>query len=205
MRGTLEVLAADGTVPVPVHEPAPYLALGINLDDAHDQDETGHLTDAVPLPVATPSTDLGANLGLPAPTIGLGETPLDLFQTLHRLYPDLSGRELWGLVAYGWSELHSEADVSVGEELYLRDCAACHGLTGRGDGVMARDLPEEPADWIGAGALLRLSDAHLHGKIVRGGMGTGMPGWGDLYTDRQAWALVAFLRSRAFPAATPTP
>jgi mono/diheme cytochrome c family protein len=139
------------------------------------------------------------------PDIGLGETPIELYQKLQRLYPSLSPGERWGLVAFGWEELYGEDDVALGDELYERDCAACHGQTGRGDGVMARDLPEKPADWVGAGALFRLSDAHLHGKIIRGGMGTGMPGWGDIYTDRQSWALVAYLRSLARSNLTATP
>jgi mono/diheme cytochrome c family protein len=33
----------------------------------------------------------------------------------------------------------------------------------------------------------------LHGKIVRGGMGTGMPNWGSLLTDAEVWALVDYL------------
>jgi mono/diheme cytochrome c family protein len=205
MRGTLEVLAQDGTMPVPVREPAPYLALGINLDEGHGDASTAHASGDSILPPAPPSAAAGAALGLAAPEIGIGETPVEIHHKLQLLYPALSPGELWALVAYGWEELYGDSNVAAGEALYARDCAACHGQTGLGDGVMARGLPEEPDDWVGAGALYRLSDAHLHGKIVRGGMGTGMPGWGDVYTEQQSWDLVAFLRSLAFsnPSATP--
>lgn len=205
MRGTLEVRAVDGTVPVPDGEPAPYLTLGINLDENHDGESVDHAPDDVMMPTAPASAEAGAALGLPAPEIGLGETPVDLYHKLKRTYPALSDGELWGLVAYGWHELYGAAKVAAGGGLYRRDCAACHGTAGQGGGVMARDLPAEPADWVGAGVLFRLSDAHLHGKIVRGGMGTGMPGWGELYTDEQSWALVAFLRSLAFSDSMATP
>jgi mono/diheme cytochrome c family protein len=42
-------------------------------------------------------------------------------------------------------------------------------------------------------------------KIGRGGTGTGMPGWGDIYTARQTWSLVAFLRTLTFPDSAATP
>ena len=32
--------------------------------------------------------------------------------------------------------------------------------------------------------MLGASDAILEGKIIRGGMGTGMPYWGPIFTDR---------------------
>ena len=41
--------------------------------------------------------------------------------------------------------------------------------------------------------MLGASPALLQGKIVRGGMGTGMPYWGPIFTDEQIWSLVAYL------------
>jgi mono/diheme cytochrome c family protein len=41
--------------------------------------------------------------------------------------------------------------------------------------------------------MLSASPAHLQGKILRGGMGTGMPYWGPIFTDDQTWALVSYL------------
>jgi mono/diheme cytochrome c family protein len=41
--------------------------------------------------------------------------------------------------------------------------------------------------------MLAASPARLQGKIIRGGMGTGMPYWGPIFTDEQIWNLVAFL------------
>ena len=43
-------------------------------------------------------------------------------------------------------------------------------------------------------AMLSASPAHLQGKIIRGGMGTGMPSWGPIFTDDQTWRrLIAYL------------
>ena len=37
-------------------------------------------------------------------------------------------------------------DVAQGRALYLRYCASCHGLTGEGDGPMARALTTPPSN-----------------------------------------------------------
>jgi mono/diheme cytochrome c family protein len=55
-----------------------------------------------------------------------------------------------------------------------------------------------PVDFTDAASMLGASPALLHGKIVRGGMGTGMPYWGPIFTDSQAWALVAYLYTFQF-------
>jgi mono/diheme cytochrome c family protein len=46
--------------------------------------------------------------------------------------------------------------------------------------------------------MLAASPALLHGKILRGGMGTGMPSWGAILTDDQAWDLVSYIYSFQF-------
>jgi mono/diheme cytochrome c family protein/plastocyanin len=53
--------------------------------------------------------------------------------------------------------------------------------------------PAAPADFTDPAMILGASPALLHGKIVRGGMGTGMPYWGPIFTDAQVWSLVAYL------------
>ena len=50
-----------------------------------------------------------------------------------------------------------------------------------------------PADFTDPTNMLGASPALLHGKIVRGGMGTGMPYWGPIFTNDQIWTLVAYL------------
>ncbi len=50
-----------------------------------------------------------------------------------------------------------------------------------------------PADFTDPARMLGARPAVLHGKIVRGGMGTGMPYWGPIFTDDQVWSLVDYL------------
>jgi len=46
--------------------------------------------------------------------------------------------------------------------------------------------------------MLGASPALLQGKILRGGMGTGMPMWGSIFTEEQIWDLIAYLYSFQF-------
>ena len=46
--------------------------------------------------------------------------------------------------------------------------------------------------------MLAASDVLLQGKLLRGGMGTGMPEFGSLYTDEELWAMVMHLRRFLF-------
>jgi high-affinity iron transporter len=93
--------------------------------------------------------------------------------------------------------------------LYQRDCAACHGVSGDGDGVFgAEEMSgetashetgidghslETPTNFQDAAHMLTASPALLQGKIIRGGMGTGMPSWGLIYTEEQTWNLADYL------------
>lgn len=79
-----------------------------------------------------------------------------------------------------------------GERLYRANCAACHGIDGRGTGPI-RTLP-------GAGSLRdavrATDDAKLSYRIANGVAGTAMPPFADRFTERERWDLVAHLRDR---------
>jgi mono/diheme cytochrome c family protein len=50
-----------------------------------------------------------------------------------------------------------------------------------------------PAAFNDPSSMLGASPALLHGKVIRGGMGTGMPYWGPIFSEDQAWAVVDYL------------
>ena len=50
-----------------------------------------------------------------------------------------------------------------------------------------------PGDFTDPQLLLGASPALLEGKILRGGMGTGMPYWGPVLTEEEIDALIAYL------------
>ncbi len=117
-------------------------------------------------------------------------------------------------MAYTWRAATTREVLAAGARLFRENCAACHGEAGRGDGVMADVLSDGMPGMAGTGEpdghstvrpadfthpdLLGASPVLLHGKIVRGGMGTGMPYWGPVFTDRQLWALVDYLYAFQF-------
>lgn len=211
MRGVIEVVIPGegrGEFVQPTVEPPLYQQLGIDLDAVRRE--------ARVIPQARPSALRGATLGVTLPSY-LSDpytrralVPAEAYVQL-RAQPTMIGLnddDIWNLVAWGWlREVKPEA-LSRAERLYARDCAACHGPEGRGDGPMGRALPglkkmdpampAGPADFTDAARMLSASDAVLHGKILRGGMGTGMPEFGSLYTDEELWALVAYVRGFLF-------
>jgi high-affinity iron transporter len=100
------------------------------------------------------------------------------------------------LVALAWRENTTPAHLQAGGTLFAENCAACHGESGQGDGPAARYLTDPPpADFTDSERMAAASGVILHGKLVRGGMGTGMPYWGPIFTEDEQWALVDYLWS----------
>jgi mono/diheme cytochrome c family protein len=57
---------------------------------------------------------------------------------------------------------------------------------------------QTPADFSDPKRMLGASPALLQGKILRGGMGTGMPMWGVIFAEEQIWDLIAYIYSFQF-------
>ncbi len=200
MRGTIEVTGGAGSVAS--SEPPLFVQLGLDIDAPHPPPV---------VPVHKPSAARGAalSLSLPGEYTGLDylrvTSPAAAWQALRgdpalRILDD---QQIWDAVALLYSSGSAAAEAG---RLYADNCAACHGERGAGDGVMAPALAQNddhaqmefgahtlaPSDFTDP-ALLGASPAALHGKITRGGMGTGMPYWGPIFTDAQIWALVEHL------------
>jgi len=207
MRGSIEV---SGPESKSVEQSKPlYLQLGLDIDAPHP---------ARTVPAMAPSAGRGALLGVALPEeyrsreYYRAHSPAQAWQDL-RAEPglkDLTSTELWDLVAFIWWSNTTPEAIREGEQLYASNCAACHGEGGAGDGVMAGRLeaagaainagdhesghkPVKPADFTRAKELLGASPALLQGKILRGGMGTGMPYWGPILSEAQTWAIVDYL------------
>jgi mono/diheme cytochrome c family protein/plastocyanin len=211
MRGTIEVSGGAMTAP-PLTSAPLYVTLGLDIDAPHD---------APIVPSQEPSAIKGKQL---AAEIRLAQfadmdyysshSPLQSFEELDD--PSLTDAQRWDLVALIWESNTSAQALAHGEQLYAQNCAACHGETGAGDGVFADDLgaagdasaqplmgantmtEQNPADLTDPGRILGASPALLQGKILRGGMGTGMPMWGSIFTEEETWDLVAYLYSFQF-------
>lgn len=80
--------------------------------------------------------------------------------------------------------------VEHGAELFKKDCAGCHGTTGRGDGFVAQGLLRQPKDL----ASTRYSLALLSQVLWNGKRGTAMPAWRTLPLEDLS-ALAAYVHS----------
>jgi hypothetical protein len=215
MRGTIEV-GGSPSVPEPVADtglaasPPLYVSLELNLDALHD---------APVIPGNQPSASRGEKLAI--------NLPIDLSTDYYRshspsqAFADLSGTSLsesqrWDVVAYLWQSNTTPESLANGRVLYSQNCAACHGENGAGDGVFADNLQsagasslqtmsgsvdmsmQTPVDFTDPTRMLGASPALLQGKILRGGMGTGMPMWGAIFTEDQTWSLVSYLYTFQF-------
>lgn len=107
--------------------------------------------------------------------------------------PDTPESVLVDVVAYLWSETPPADEI---KELFAKNCAACHGERGRGDGPAAASTLEKPVAYPEA-AWFRRGDI-WYAKIRRGGMGTDMPNFGTLFTEEETRLLVDYLRYLSF-------
>ena len=209
MRGVIEVVDPanpNALAPTPAAPPR-YQQLHLNLDAMHP---------AQNVPAQPPSAARGAALNLALPAYLQDRdylhthSPSDLFAQLRADagFKTLTAAQLWDLLALAFERAAGAEAIQHGQQLYSRDCAACHGETGKGNGpagvnlpgltVMHPEMKRGPADFADTSQMLGASDVLLQGKLLRGGMGTGMPEWGSLYTEQDMWDVISVLRSYVF-------
>ena len=83
--------------------------------------------------------------------------------------------------------------IARGRERYGIDCAPCHGIDGRGAGVVVQRGFPAPRSFLGAGE--DLSSAHLFG-VIGDGKGV-MYGFADRVRPSDRWAIAAYVRALA--------
>jgi mono/diheme cytochrome c family protein len=92
--------------------------------------------------------------------------------------------------------------LALGKRVYEKQCAACHGADGRGEGDAGYLLYPKPRDFVGARYALVSTwdrvptDEDLYRTISRGMPGSAMPSWGHL-SEEERWGLVHYVKSFA--------
>lgn len=84
-----------------------------------------------------------------------------------------------------------------GRDLYKKQCAACHGDAGKGNGPAAAALSPKPADLTDPERMDQFSDEDLL-ELIGNGKGT-MPGFARLLKPDELNAVVEYLRSLSAP------
>lgn len=196
MRGIIEVTDPDSVLDGGGAHDDPILA-GLEHDSI-DIDADPVLTTGLRFDL-----DRGRNgfeaLEVPAvltdPEWRLTNSPADGMALLADANPETPTDLLMDVIAYVWS-MSQPTDSAV--DLYRKNCAACHGEYGQGDGPAAGTTLEEPIAFSEV-AWLRRGDV-WYAKIRRGGMGTDMPNFGTLFTVEETLELVDYLWTISFRA-----
>jgi cytochrome c oxidase subunit 2 len=201
MRGKIEV--SGDKAPASHQDVALFISENLDIDAEHE-------TDIYPLQAPKLASDSKLNLlpewALETKPVWL-QSPSQTFTrlTIDPLLKEETPEKLWELTAKIYYQQTSPSGLLEADAIFNQQCAACHGEEGRGDGVMVRDLVEvhghetsghgrvRPPDFTDSAEMLGTSPAMLEGKIIRGGMGTGMPYWGSIYTRQQIHDLAIYI------------
>lgn len=87
----------------------------------------------------------------------------------------------------------TEEAVAVGRELYMANCAMCHGPEGRGDGPLREEMWPPPSPltihvpWH--------ADGEIYWFLTKGVDGTAMPAFERTLTDEERWTIIHYLRT----------
>ena len=209
MRGTITVTGDDKQEEA-VTQPL-YLQLGLNIDAEHEAEF---------MPDEQPSAKRGADFALDLSVYQTvdyyrSHSPEQVWQEMRgdESLRSFTNQQLWDVVAFVSQSNITPAELAEAQQLYAANCAACHGESGAGDGVFsseqaqgmgeAHDSPTgreivQATDFTDPHHILSASPALLQGKLIRGGMGTGMPMWGVIFTEEQTWSLVSYLYNFQF-------
>jgi len=96
------------------------------------------------------------------------------------------------------------ASIAEGQRLYgVTDCALCHGKSGDGKGVLAKDINMNLHDWRQPESLAHFTDGELSYLILKG-KGR-MPAYSGRETPDHVWQIVNYIRSMFASGAAPKP
>lgn len=117
-----------------------------------------------------------------------------------------AARNLTGYAAVKRLPPPGKPDLALGEKLFIRDCAGCHGAEGRGDGSMRFSTMSAPRNLTNPGEY-----RYGHGyqgvfRTVKYGVGRDMPAWQGRLSEEemvQVTSYVLHVLQKRRPAAKP--
>ena len=97
--------------------------------------------------------------------------------------------------------------ISNGAVHFAENCVACHGVQGKGDGVMAKSFAKPPVDLLTEPHTARHTAGDFFHWLSYGIPDTGMPSFGDKLDEEDRWDVVNFLHamSRGYQARLMSP
>jgi mono/diheme cytochrome c family protein len=88
----------------------------------------------------------------------------------------------------------NQGSIAAGKAIYRRECLACHGNMGKGDGPAAIALAQPPSD-LSMPMMWEHSDGALFWKITQGRRP--MPRFENLLASDERWQVVNYIRTLA--------
>ena len=97
--------------------------------------------------------------------------------------------------------------IANGSAYFAENCVACHGLQGKGDGVMAKSFAKPPVDMLTEPHTAKHTAGDFFHWLTYGIADTGMPSFGDKLSEEDRWDVVNFLHamSRGYQARLMSP
>ena len=88
----------------------------------------------------------------------------------------------------------NETSIALGKKIYERQCQACHGVKGKGDGPAAVHLEKRPGN-LSNPELWQQSDGALFWKVNEGHRP--MPTFKNVMSDEERWPVINYVRTLA--------
>lgn len=204
MRGVIEV--TDPANPVPVTETDPVIAAlvaeGVDIDAVHNTTAAAPHGHAEEMAVSAQRGAALVNTLIIPPELRdmnwrRSHTPAQGVALLAAQNSAAQEADLQDVTAFLWTADAAPEALSAAALTYAKNCLACHGATGGGDGFMAGQTAQLPVAFSDTQHMFTMRADVLYAKIRRGGMGTDMPNWGLLFTPEETWALVDYIWSLA--------
>ena len=88
-------------------------------------------------------------------------------------------------------DVNDKNSIARGKVVFIKNCSACHGLEGKGDGPKASELSNQPAN---LSALARILPNYTFVMQINEGRGE-MPMWKDILTTQESWDVSNYIQS----------
>jgi high-affinity iron transporter len=90
------------------------------------------------------------------------------------------------------------------QNLFVENCASCHGESGNGNGLLAKQLTPEPTDFTDRARAMNRSLLGLYDAITNGLAGSAMTAFSNL-NEKERWSLAFYVGGLAFDDNIQTP
>ena len=90
-------------------------------------------------------------------------------------------------------------DYESGKALYAENCSSCHGISGRGDGILSKNLNPPATDFTDPDMNLGLSPFKVYNTATFGIEGTAMGSFEEVLDEEQKWDVAFYVLSLGYP------